>query len=37
MEQYRLLWEERFDRLDAYLKTVTAKKNAKGKRNGRKK
>jgi DNA-binding transcriptional ArsR family regulator len=37
MEQYRLLWEERFDRLDAYLKTVTAKKKAKGKRNGRKK
>ncbi|MGN6504176.1 MAG: ArsR/SmtB family transcription factor [Tepidisphaeraceae bacterium] len=23
-ETYRVLWEERFDRLDAYLKTVTA-------------
>ena len=34
MEQYRLFWEESFDRLDAYLKTVTAKK---GKKNGRKK
>jgi DNA-binding transcriptional ArsR family regulator len=26
MEQYRVYWEESFDRLDAYLKTVTAKK-----------
>lgn len=26
MEQYRVFWEESFDRLDAYLKTVTAKK-----------
>src|SRR5262245_25428548 len=26
MEQYRAFWEESFDRLDAYLKTVTAKK-----------
>ena len=25
MEPYRELWEEQFDRLDAYLKTVTAK------------
>ena len=25
MEQYRAFWEESFDRLDAYLKTVTAK------------
>lgn len=24
MEQYRVFWEESFDRLDAYLKTVTA-------------
>lgn len=24
MEQYRTYWEESFDRLDAYLKTVTA-------------
>lgn len=37
MEQYRMFWEESFDRLDAYLKTVTAKKNAKGKQNDRKK
>ena len=29
MEQYRVLWEERFDRLEAYLKTVsTAKPSA---------
>ena len=33
MEEYRMFWEESFDRLDAYLKTVTAKKKAKGKRN----
>ncbi len=25
MEQYRVYWEESFDRLDEYLKTVTAK------------
>jgi len=25
MEQYRVLWEEQFDRLDEYLKTVTSK------------
>src|SRR5215831_11634173 len=25
MEQYRIYWEQSFDRLDAYLKTVTAK------------
>src|SRR5262245_33459375 len=37
MEQYRTFWEESFDRLDEYLKTVTAKKNAKGKKNGRSK
>jgi DNA-binding transcriptional ArsR family regulator len=37
MEQYRTYWEESFDRLDAYLKTVTGKKNGKGKKNGRKK
>src|SRR5688500_97743 len=29
MEQYRTLWEESFDRLEAYLKTVTSKENAK--------
>jgi DNA-binding transcriptional ArsR family regulator len=36
MEQYRIFWEQSFDRLDAYLKTVTAK-NTKGKKNERKK
>jgi DNA-binding transcriptional ArsR family regulator len=35
MEQYRVFWEESFDRLDAYLKTVVAKKNAKGKKHDR--
>jgi DNA-binding transcriptional ArsR family regulator len=35
MEQYRVFWEESFDRLDAYLKTVTVK--PKGKKNGRQK
>lgn len=40
MEQYRQFWEESFDRLEAYLKTITAKpkkKKSKGKINGRKK
>jgi DNA-binding transcriptional ArsR family regulator len=37
MEPFRMFWEQSFDRLDAYLKTVTSKKNAKGKSNGRKK
>lgn len=37
MEQYRMFWEESFDRLDAYLKTVSPKKNRKGKKHGRKK
>jgi DNA-binding transcriptional ArsR family regulator len=38
MEQYRVFWEESFDRLEAYLKTVAPpkKKSAKGKKNGRK-
>lgn len=31
MEQYRMFWEESFDRLDAYLKTVSPQ--AKGKKN----
>ena len=35
IETYRVYWEESFDRLDAYLKTVTAKSN-KGKNNGKK-
>lgn len=37
MEQYRVFWEESFDRLEQYLKTVTAKEKKKGKKNGRKK
>jgi DNA-binding transcriptional ArsR family regulator len=37
MEHYRIFWEQSFDRLEAYLKTVTAKKPAKGKPHGRKK
>ena len=36
MEQYRMFWEESFDRLDAYLKTVTSNKK-KRKKHGRKK
>jgi len=35
-DQYRVFWEESFDRLDAYLLTVTPKKKAKGKRNANK-
>ncbi|MBK9040975.1 MAG: winged helix-turn-helix transcriptional regulator [Bdellovibrionales bacterium] len=34
MDQYRQFWEENFDRLDLYLKTMTKKK---GKKNGRQK
>lgn len=37
MEQYRVFWEASFDRLEEYLKTVTAEKEVKGKKNGRKK
>jgi DNA-binding transcriptional ArsR family regulator len=37
MEQYRIFWEESFDRLEAYLKTVVPKKHRKGKRHARKK
>ena len=37
MEQYRIFWEESLDRLDDYLKTLTANKNVKGKKHGRKK
>lgn len=37
MEQYRVFWEDSFDRLDEYLKSVSAKKKAKGKSRGRKK
>lgn len=31
MEQYRALWEEQFDRLDDYLKTVKTQQKQKGK------
>src|SRR3954471_3128715 len=38
MEQYRTFWEESFDRLEAYLKTITLNsKKMKGRANGRKK
>jgi DNA-binding transcriptional ArsR family regulator len=37
VEEYRVYWEESFDRLDEYLKTVAPKKAQRGKRNGRKK
>ena len=34
LEQYRQFWEESFDRLGEYLKTVTAKSKRKGKKHG---
>lgn len=37
IEQYRQFWEESFDRLDEYLKSMKAKKKTKGGKNGRKK
>jgi DNA-binding transcriptional ArsR family regulator len=39
VEEYRVFWEESFDRLDAYLKTMTKKKlsKKKGKNRGHKK
>jgi DNA-binding transcriptional ArsR family regulator len=37
MEQYRIFWEESFDRLEAYLKTVNLNKKTKGRKNERKK
>ncbi len=37
MEQYRQFWEESFDRLEAYLKTVTEKTKPKGQKRGRQK
>ncbi|HVX11633.1 MAG TPA: metalloregulator ArsR/SmtB family transcription factor [Pirellulales bacterium] len=37
MEPYRIFWEQSFDRLDAYLKTVTAKKKETGKKNAKQK
>jgi DNA-binding transcriptional ArsR family regulator len=35
LEQYRIFWEESFDRLGEYLKTVKAGKPLKGKSHGR--
>lgn len=37
MDQYRIFWEQSFDRLDTYLKTVTSQKTTKGKKHGLKK
>ena len=37
LEQYREFWEASLDRLDEYLKTVTAKQKKQGKPHGRKK
>ncbi len=37
MEQYRAFWEESFDRLEEYLKTMAPKVKSKGKKNDRKK
>lgn len=37
MEQYRVFWEESFDRLDEYLKTIQADKKTKGRKHVRKK
>ncbi len=34
IEQYRTFWEESFDRLDDYLKTIQSKKKKKGKNHG---
>ena len=36
MEEHRNMWEERLDRLDAYLKTLHHKSSTKGNRRGRK-
>ncbi len=37
MEPYRQFWEESFDRLEIYLKSVTAQQKKKGKKHVRKK
>lgn len=37
MEQYREFWEESFDRLDEYLKSIQSNKKSKGAKNGRRK
>jgi DNA-binding transcriptional ArsR family regulator len=34
MEEYRTFWEERFDRLDAYLAAITTKKKGRKKKDG---
>lgn len=34
IEQYREFWEDSFDRLDDYLKTIQSKKKTKGSKNG---
>lgn len=36
MEQYREMWEESFDRLGDYLKSLQANKKTKGKKRGKK-
>ena len=36
IEQYRVFWEESFDRLDDYLKTLQAKNKTKGAKSARK-
>jgi DNA-binding transcriptional ArsR family regulator len=36
VEEYRIFWEESFDRLDAYLATVTKRKKTKVKKKGKK-
>ncbi len=37
IDQYREFWEESFDRLDEYIKTIQSKKKSKGLKNGRRK
>ena len=37
IDQYREFWEDSFDRLDEYLKTMQTKKKTKGSKNGRRK
>ena len=37
LEQYRVFWEESFDRLEEYLKAVTKPETKKGKKRGHKK
>jgi DNA-binding transcriptional ArsR family regulator len=34
MEQYRRLWDERYDRLDTYLRRLTPRETKEGKDNG---